>query len=109
MPDSDSSPQNIDVAKIYELLRDTKKQQEIGEQVLKGVIIDVLRSKAGGTEIPWIVRHLSVQSCVLAVLQELVDDVALTEDELKILKELEGEPKQDGGPDGGKKRQRRKT
>ena len=100
MPDSDSCLPNIDVAKLEELLHDTQKQQEIGNQVLKGVIIDVLRSKAGGTEIPWIVRHLGVHSCVLAVLQELVDDVALTEAELKLLKELEGEPKQDCGPGG---------
>jgi hypothetical protein len=87
----DSSPQNIDVAKLYELLRDTQKQQNIGHQVLKAVIIDVLRSKAGGTELPWILRHLHGQSCVVAVLQELVDDVALTEDERRILKELESE------------------
>jgi hypothetical protein len=87
----DSFPQNIDVSKLRGLLRDTEKQEELGHQVLRAVIIDVLRSKAGGTQVPWIVRHLHAQSCVLAVLQELVDDVSLTEDELRILKELESE------------------
>jgi hypothetical protein len=97
----DSSPQNIDVAKLRKLLEDTEKQEEIGHQVLRAVIIDVLRSKAGGTEIPWIVRHLHVQSCVLAVLQELVDDVSLTEDERRILKELESEEEEGDSPRGG--------
>jgi hypothetical protein len=93
----DSSPQNIDVAKLHELLSDTKKQEEIGHQVLRAVIIDVLRSKAGGTELPWILRHWGGLSCVVAVLQKLVDDVALTEDELQILKELESEPEEGDG------------
>jgi hypothetical protein len=91
----DPSPQNIDVTKLNGLLSDDKKQEEIGHQILRAVIIDVLKSKAGGTAVPWIVRHLNTQSCVLAVLQKLVDDVSLSEDELRILKELESE--KDGG------------
>jgi hypothetical protein len=87
----DSSPQNIDVAKLYELLRDTQKQQKIGHQVLKAVIIDVLRSKKGAAEAFWIPRVHGAQSCVAAVLQELVDDVSLTEEERRILLELEKE------------------
>jgi hypothetical protein len=97
----DSSPQNIDVAKLYDLLRDAQKQQQIGHQVLKAVIIDVLRSKAGGTELVWILRHWGPQSCVVAVLQELVDDVSLTEDERRILEELEREPEEGDGLRGG--------
>lgn len=87
----DSSPQNIDVGRLKGLLSDDKKQEEIGHDVLRAVIIDVLRSKAGGTAVPWIVRHLHAQSCVLAVLQKLVDDVSLSDEELQILKELESE------------------
>ena len=97
----DSSPQNIDVAKLRKLLEDTEKQEEIGHQVLRAVIIDVLRSKAGGTEIPWIVRYLHAQSCVLAVLQKLVDDVSLTDDERRILKELESEEEEGDSLRGG--------
>lgn len=94
----DSHPQNIDVAKLQELLHDEKEQQQIGLRVIRAVIIDVLRSKAGGTPVPWIVRYLATQSCVNAVLQELVDDVALTDDELRILKELEKEQEEGDSP-----------
>jgi hypothetical protein len=88
----ESFPQNIDVAKLYELLRDATKQEEIGHDVLRAVIIDVLRSKkAGGTELFWYFRHLGGHSCVAAVLQKLVDDVSLTQEERRILEELERE------------------
>jgi hypothetical protein len=97
----DSSPQNIDVTKLHELLDNTEEQQQIGHRVIRAVIIDVLRSKAGGTEVPWIVRHLHAQSCVLAVLQELVDEVSLTEDELRILNELEKEQEKGDSLRGG--------
>jgi hypothetical protein len=105
----DSSPQNIDIAKLHELLRDTKKQEEIGHDVLRAVIIDVLRSKAGGTEIPWIQRYWGGLSCVVAALQKIVDDVSLTEDERRILQELESEEKKGDSPSSGKKPQRRKN
>jgi hypothetical protein len=98
----DSSPQNIDVAKLYELLRDTQKQQNLGHQVLKAVIIDVLRSKkAGGTELFWYFRHFGGQSSVAAVLQKLVDDLSLTEDERRILDELEREQEEGDSLSGG--------
>ena len=87
----DSSPQNIDVTKLHELLDNTEEQQQIGRRVIRAVIIDVLRSKASGSDLFWIVRHLGGHSCVAAVLQELVDDVSLSEDELRILNELEKE------------------
>lgn len=94
----DSNPQNIDVAKLHELLGDTQEQQKIGSEVLKAVIIDVLRSKAGGIHVPWIVRHgLGGPSRVLEVLQKIVDDVSLSEEELRILKELEEGDKPQGG------------
>ena len=105
----ESFPQNIDVTRLYDLLRDTKKQEEIGHDVLRAVIIDVLKSKAGGTSHPWILRHMGGASCVIAVLQKLVDDVSLTEDERRILKELESEEKKGDSPGGGKKPRRRKT
>ena len=109
----ESFPQNVDVAKLYELLRDTKKQEEIGHDVLRAVIIDVLRSKAGGTDLIWFRRIFGGGtgggSCVVAVLQELVDDVSLTEEEREILKTLEKEQEQGYSLSGGKKPQRRKT
>ncbi|MBV8098832.1 MAG: hypothetical protein JOZ31_06720 [Verrucomicrobia bacterium] len=98
----DSSPQNIDIAKLHELLKDTKKQEEIGHEVLKAVIIDVLRSKASGDVIPWILRYWGGFSCVIAALQKIVDDVSLTEAERRILKELESEEKKGDSPSGGK-------
>ena len=98
----DSSPQNIDIAKLHELLKDTKKQEEIGHEVLKAVIIDVLRSKASGDVIPWILRYWGGFSCVIAALQKIVDDVSLTEAERRILKELESEEKKADSPSGGK-------
>ena len=105
----DSSPQNIDIAKLNELLRDPKKKEEIGHEVLKAVIIDVLRSKASGDVIPWILRYWGSFSYVIAALQKIVDDVSLTEDERRILKELESEEKKGDSPGGGKKPRRRKT
>src|SRR5215469_2660010 len=97
----ESFPQNIDVTRLYDLLRDTKKQEEIGHDVLRAVIIDVLKSKAGGTSHPWILRHMGGASCVIAVLQKLVDDVSLTEEELELLKKLESEKDDDDSVHGG--------
>jgi hypothetical protein len=94
----DSFPQDIDVARLKALLSDTKKQEEIGHDVLRAVIIDVLRSKAGGTELPWVVRYWGGLSCVIAVLQKLVDDVSLTEEELQLLKDLESEKEKGDSP-----------
>jgi hypothetical protein len=96
----DSHPQNIDVVKLYELLRNTEQQQQIGRRVLRAVIIDVLRSKSGGTDLVWFRRLYGGQSCVVAVLQELTDDVSLTEEERRILDELEREEKESHNPGG---------
>ena len=93
----DSNPQNIDVAKLHELLGDTQEQQKIGSEVLKAVIIDVLRSKASGDVIPWILRYWGSFSYVIAALQKIVDDVSLSEEELRILKELEEGDRPQGG------------
>ena len=94
----DPSPENIDVAKLYELLRDTEQQQQIGRRILKAVIIDVLRSKAAGNHgIDHYLRSFPTfygffrGSRVAAVLQQLIADVTLTEEELRILHELEKE------------------
>jgi hypothetical protein len=96
----DACPQNFDVVKLYELLRSTEQQQQIGRRVLRAVIIDVLRSKSGGTDLIWFRRLYGGQSCVVAILQELIDDVSLTEEERRILDELEREEKQGNSPSG---------
>jgi hypothetical protein len=87
----DEYPQNIDVAKLYQLLQNTAQHQQIGRRVLRAIIIDVLRSKSG--RLPeFSFRRISAgKSCVAAVLQELLDDVSLTEAERRILDELEKE------------------
>lgn len=91
----DDYPQNCDVEKLYKLLGNTEEEQEIGRRVLRALIIDVLRSKSGGTGIIWFRRLYGGQSCVAALLQELIDDVSLTEEERRILEELEKE--EEGG------------
>jgi hypothetical protein len=44
MPDP---PEHTDAVKLYELLNNAEQNQQIGRRVLKAVIMDVLRSKAG--------------------------------------------------------------
>jgi hypothetical protein len=104
----DPSPQNIDVAKLYELLRNTEQQQQIGRRVLKAVIIDVLRSKAAGNgAINHFLRSFPTfygffrQSCVASVLQQLIENVTLTEEERRILDELEKEEDDGHSPRDG--------
>jgi len=120
MPDPqtpDAGPENADVSKLYALLNDAQAEQKVGHQILRAVIIDVLRSKAGGTDLIWFRRIFGGGggggsgggSCVVAVLQELVDDVSLTDEEREILKTLEKEQEQGYSLSGGKKPQRRKT
>ena|ERR1700758_317148 len=94
----DPAPHNIDVAKLYELLRNTEQQQQIGRRILKAVIIDVLRSKAAGNRaLSHFLRSFPTfygfvcESRVAAVLQQLIADVTLTEEERRILDELEKE------------------
>ena len=110
----DAGPENADVSKLYALLNDAQAEQKVGHQILRAVIIDVLRSKAGGTDLIWFRRIFGGGSgggsCVVGVLQELVDDVSLTEEEREILKNLEKEQEEQGySLSGGKKPQRRKT
>jgi hypothetical protein len=104
----DPSPHNIDVAKLYELLGNTERQQQIGHRVLKAVIIDVLRSKAAGNDgINHFLRSFPTfygffrESCVAAVLQQLLADVRLTEEERRILDELEKEEGDEHSPRDG--------
>jgi hypothetical protein len=87
MPD----PQESDVVKLYELLKSAERQQQVGLRVLKAVILDVLRSKVGGDPPSWARRSGGGESCVSTVVQELVASVKLTEEERKILDELEKE------------------
>jgi hypothetical protein len=94
MPDpnpQDATPENIDVAKLYELFKDAEQHEQIGRRVLRAVMIDVLRSKSSGTAQFWFFRIYGGQSRVAAVLHELIDNVSLTEEERRILDELERE------------------
>ena len=97
----DPRPQDIDVVKLNELLKDTEQHPQIGRRVLRAVMMDVLRSKLGGTASFWIERLHGSQSSVAAVLHELIDNVPLTEEERRILNELEKEEEDDHRASGG--------
>jgi hypothetical protein len=105
---AESIPPSVDIDKIKELLESTEQQQQIGRRIIRAIIIDVLKSKASGDSVFWIVRHLGLESCVAAVLQEIVDDVSLSPDELKILEQLESEDKPSPSPSGEKTRKQRR-
>ncbi|HYY26766.1 MAG TPA: hypothetical protein VE860_02430 [Chthoniobacterales bacterium] len=95
MPDSnpqpDPNPQNIDVAKLYESYKNAEQHDQIGCRVLRAVIIDVLRSKSSGTAPTYFLRWFGPESRVAAVLHELIHKVSLTEEERRILDEVEKE------------------
>jgi hypothetical protein len=104
MPDpnpQDPNPQEIDVAKLYELFKNAEQHDQIGRRVLKAVIIDVLRSKLSGSAPFWFFRLHGGQSRVAEVLHELIDNVSLTEEERRILDELEKEEEDGHGVSGG--------
>jgi hypothetical protein len=110
-----SSRDDVDVMKLYEMLKSPEQQREVGNRVLKGLIIDILRSKLGympRITVPW---HRgpswfdawadswyrtwtdSWSDTILqggrfdTILQQLVGDVTLSDDERRILEELESE------------------
>ena len=110
-----SSRDDVDVTKLYEMLKSPEQQREVGNRVLKGLIIDILRSKLGfmpRITVPW---HrgpswfdawadswyrtwtdswsdtIALGGKVDTILQQLVGDVTLSDDERRILEELESE------------------
>ena len=111
-----SNRDDVDVTKLYEMLKNPEQQREVGNRVLKGLIIDILRSKLGyqpRISLPWhrgpswfdawadswyrtwsdmwhdtIVPHTGGFD---AIIQQLVGDVTLSDDERRILEELEKE------------------
>ena len=110
-----SSRDDVDVTKLYEMLKSPEQQREVGNRVLKGLIIDILRSKLGympRITVPW---HRGPSwfdawadswyrtwtdswSDTIAhggrfdtILQQLVGEVTLSDDERRILEELETE------------------
>jgi len=118
----DRRQDDVDVTKLYEMLKSAEQQREVGNRVIKALIIDILRSKLGNTSsiapspsiinLPW---HRgpswldawadswyrtwtdSWSDSILArgrfenVLQQLVGDVTLSDEERRILEELEKE------------------
>jgi hypothetical protein len=91
---ADPAPEHADVVKLYELLKNTEQTQEFGRQVLRAVIMDILRSRMAGTNPTWyVLREGSggYESSLIKVLQGLLDSVTLTEEERRILTELESQ------------------
>jgi hypothetical protein len=122
-----SSRDDVDVTKLYEMLKSPEQQREVGNRVLKGLIIDILRSKLGympRITVPW---HrgpswfdawadswyrtwtdswsdtIALGSRVDTILQQLVGDVTLSDDERRILEELESEDVAKDPKDGDRK------
>jgi hypothetical protein len=116
----DHSGDEVDVTKLYEMLKSAEQQREVGNRVLKALIIDILRSKLGYISritVPWhrgpswldawadswyrtwtdswsdtISPALAAHGGRLEkVLQQLVGDVTLSDEERRILEELEKE------------------
>jgi hypothetical protein len=110
-----SSRDDVDVTKLYEMLKSPEQQREVGNRVLKALIIDILRSKLGympRITVPWnrgpswfdawadswyrtwtdswsdTIAHAGRFDTIL---QQLVGDVTLSDDERRILEELEKE------------------
>jgi hypothetical protein len=99
----DSPPEHADVVKLYQLLNNAEQSQQIGRRVLKAVITDVLRSRLAGNDLEWLFpREWGKESSVIAVLQEILDNVTLTEEERRILNELEKEEGDRHSPSSGK-------
>jgi hypothetical protein len=103
------------ILKLYNYLKDENKTKEIGSKILKSMIIDMLRAKLGyidkditvpwnrgpywldiGTPwkdiiSPWIDRwsdELSFKNEVSRTLSEITAEVELTDEELRIAREL---------------------
>ena len=125
---SGSSRDDVDVTKLYEMLKSSEQQRDVGNRVLKALIIDILRSKLGYTSriinLPWHrgpswfdswadswyrtwndIWHDTIvaRGSVDTILQQLVGDVALSEDERRILEELEKEDAAKDPKEGKKK------
>jgi hypothetical protein len=98
-----------DILKLYSYLKDEKKTKEIGSNILKAMIRDMIRAKLGYSGIngsggpgiwgdvwvryDWIdVRTptlgVGVQHEVSKALSEIAADAKLTDEELRIAKEL---------------------
>jgi len=100
----------LDVTRMYEVLRDPARSQELGESIVRALITDVLRSKLGfetGTTQPWnrgwerstgwsdswgrsspaAQAQMSLE--VSKVLQGFLAQVALSEEELSIVEALD--------------------
>ena len=112
-----SSRDDVDVTKLYEMLKSPEQQQDVGNRVLKALIIDILRSKLGYMPrmitVPWhrggpswfdswadswYRTWTDTWSDTIAlggrfdtILQQLVGEVTLSDDERRILEELEKE------------------
>jgi hypothetical protein len=109
-----SSDREEKILKLYKYLKDENKTKEIGSKILKSMIIDMLRSKLGyidkGISVPWnrgpswldigqpwkdvISPWLDQWSDVIfknevsRTLSELAGEVELTDEELRIAREL---------------------
>lgn len=116
-----SSRDDVDVTKLYEMLKSPEQQQDVGNRVLKALIIDILRSKLGymphisvwhrggpnwfdswadswyrtwtdtWSDATWDNSVAVLGGRLDTILQQLVGEVTLSDDERRILEELEKE------------------
>jgi hypothetical protein len=92
--------ETVDITRLYALLRDADRIKAIGESIIKALITDVLRSKLAfdGPSLDtrntrWHdIWHKTVwireASATAKVIQEILTDVSLSEDEQRIVHEL---------------------
>jgi|SRR6516225_1409569 hypothetical protein len=106
--------ENVDIRRLHALLSDADRIKAIGENIIKALIADVLRSKLGFDSpdgrypLPWLDHWedvappwqdlwsdtiwnrtiARVPPAIAKLFQEILTDVSLSEDELRIVREL---------------------